>query len=268
MSSTVRVQNSNLISEEPVKPRITENGSEQFEDSSGALPKDSTNGDGYTRNDQNIAHTESGNIAEENQEEVVTKESSDSERTLSDEAQDKKKSNAVEGDKQLKTGESQDGMKQEEEVLSDTVEEAIENNQDKHLEKSAADNDKENQESDRGPHEVFPAGAQSELLNETTTQNGAWSTQALESQNEKESQKLSRTKDHSGYSWKICKTTAGPDYIPCLDNLQAIRKLPSMSHYEHRERHCPDEAPTCLVPLPKGYRQTIQWPKSREKVLS
>lgn len=268
MSSTVRVQNSNLISEEPVKHRITENGSEQFEDSSGALPKDSINGDGYTRNDQNIAHTESGNIAEENQEEVVTKESSDSERTVSDEAQDKKKSNAVEGHKPLKTGESQDRMKQEEEALSETVEEAIENNQDKHLEKNAADNDKENQESDRGPHEVFPAGAQSELLNETTTQNGAWSTQALESQNEKESQKLSRTKDHSGYSWKICKTTAGPDYIPCLDNLQAIRKLPSMSHYEHRERHCPDEAPTCLVPLPKGYRQTIQWPKSREKVLS
>ncbi|KAB1220902.1 putative methyltransferase PMT25 [Morella rubra] len=266
MSSTVRVQNSNLISEEPVKHRITENGSEQFEDSSGALPKDSINGDGYTRNDQNIAHTESGNIAEENQEEVVTKESSDSERTVSDEAQDKKKSNAVEGHKPLKTGESQDRMKQEEEALSETVEEAIENNQDKHLEKNAADNDKENQESDRGPHEVFPAGAQSELLNETTTQNGAWSTQALESQNEKESQKLSRTKDHSGYSWKICKTTAGPDYIPCLDNLQAIRKLPSMSHYEHRERHCPDEAPTCLVPLPKGYRQTIQWPKSREKI--
>nr|CAD1818213.1 unnamed protein product [Ananas comosus var. bracteatus] len=39
--------------------------------------------------------------------------------------------------------------------------------------------------------EVFPDGAQSELLNETTTQNGAWSTQAAESKNEKEVQSSS-----------------------------------------------------------------------------
>lgn len=72
--------------------------------------------------------------------------------------------------------------------------------------------------------------------------------------------------DEDGYKWELCHVTAGPDYIPCLDNLQAIRKLPSTEHYEHRERHCPHEAPTCLVPLPEGYRQPIKWPRSRGQV--
>ena len=112
--------------------------------------------------------------------------------------------------------------------------------------------------------EVFPSGAQSELLNETSTQNGAWSTQAAESKNEKETQRSS-TKQ-SGYEWKICNVTAGSDYIPCLDNLQAIRSLRSTKHYEHRERHCPEEPPTCLVSLPEGYKRPITWPTSREKV--
>ncbi|KAM7514739.1 hypothetical protein LguiA_004322 [Lonicera macranthoides] len=72
--------------------------------------------------------------------------------------------------------------------------------------------------------------------------------------------------DKDGYKWELCHVTAGPDYIPCLDNLQAIRKLPSTEHYEHRERHCPHEAPTCLVPLPEGYRQPIKWPRSRGQI--
>ncbi|KAG7943132.1 hypothetical protein I3843_15G023900 [Carya illinoinensis] len=122
------------------------------------------------------------------------------------------------------------------------------------------------QEKNQGSDELLPAGAQSEILNETNTLNGAWSTQAIESENEKESQQSSVTKDHSDCRWKLCNVTAGPDYIPCLDNWQAIRKLPSMSHYEHRERHCPEEAPTCVVPLPKGYRQPIKWPESRGKI--
>lgn len=107
-------------------------------------------------------------------------------------------------------------------------------------------------------NEIFPAGDQSEILKETTTQNGPWSTQAAESEKENESQ--------DSLKWKACKTDAGPDYIPCLDNVQAIRKLPSTSHYEHRERHCPIEASTCLVPLPSGYKQPIGWPRSREQV--
>ena len=114
--------------------------------------------------------------------------------------------------------------------------------------------------------EVFPSGAQSELLNETTTQNGSFSTQAAESKNEKESQQSSEPENQSGTSWKLCNVTAGPDYIPCLDNLEAIKNLRTTKHYEHRERHCPDDPPTCLVPLPEGYQRSIEWPASREKV--
>jgi len=53
-------------------------------------------------------------------------------------------------------------------------------------------------------------------------------------------------------AWKLCNSRASADYIPCLDNLEAIRKLKTDKHYEHRERHCPAEAPTCLVPAPPG----------------
>ncbi|EEC78319.1 hypothetical protein OsI_18053 [Oryza sativa Indica Group] len=70
----------------------------------------------------------------------------------------------------------------------------------------------------------------------------------------------------SSYAWKLCNTEAGPDYIPCLDNLQAIRNLRTTKHYEHRERHCPQHLPTCLVPLPKGYTNPIRWPNSRDQI--
>ncbi|KAK4775621.1 hypothetical protein SAY87_023582 [Trapa incisa] len=114
--------------------------------------------------------------------------------------------------------------------------------------------------------DFLPKADQSEILKETTTQNGAWSTQAVESQNEKKSQENSVSADGVAYPWKICNTTAGPDYIPCLDNWQVVRRLPDMSHFQHRERHCPGEGPTCLVPHPKGYRKPVPWPKSRDKI--
>ncbi|KAL9234219.1 hypothetical protein vseg_009114 [Gypsophila vaccaria] len=107
---------------------------------------------------------------------------------------------------------------------------------------------------------------QAEILKETAAQIGSWSTQSKESEKQKASSKNSLSKEQSKYMWKLCNVTAGPDYIPCLDNIQAIRKLPSTSHYEHRERHCPDEAPSCLVSLPEGYRTSVKWPKSREKI--
>lgn len=112
--------------------------------------------------------------------------------------------------------------------------------------------------------EVFSSGAPSELLNETTTQSRSWSTQAAESKNEKEAQ-LSSNQQNT-YNWKVCNVTAGPDYIPCLDNWKAIRSLRSTKHYEHRERHCPEEPPTCLVQLPEEYKRPIEWPNSREKI--
>lgn len=118
----------------------------------------------------------------------------------------------------------------------------------------------------------FPNGAQSELLNETSTQNGTFSTQAAESKNQKEIQSTSVNKkgnkdNAAAITWKLCNSSAEADYIPCLDNEAAIKKLRTTRHYEHRERHCPAEAPTCLVPLPEGYKRSIEWPHSRDKVV-
>lgn len=140
----------------------------------------------------------------------------------------------------------------------------MEQNDNKDTDGKSGENKENDQSNNQDSNEVFPSGAQSELLNETSTQNGAWKTQAAESKNEKETQLT--LNQNTVYSWKLCNSTAGSDFIPCLDNLQVIRSLPSTKHYEHRERHCPEEAPTCLVPLPEGYKHSIQWPKSREKI--
>ncbi|CAG7896172.1 hypothetical protein BRARA_B03878 [Brassica rapa] len=130
--------------------------------------------------------------------------------------------------------------------------------------KPEKENSKTNVEQESQPKNETSGGAQLELVNETIAQNGSFSTQATESKKEKEAQKSSG--DQIDFKWKVCNTTAGPDYIPCLDNVQAIRSLKSTKHYEHRERHCPDSPPTCLVPLPEGYKRPIEWPKSREKI--
>ncbi|XWS29243.1 hypothetical protein CRYUN_Cryun24cG0011600 [Craigia yunnanensis] len=108
----------------------------------------------------------------------------------------------------------------------------------------------------------------SSIPKESTESKKSWKTQETQSENEKE-----RRKDESngrasiyGYTWQLCNVTAGPDYIPCLDNEKELKKLHSTKHYEHRERHCPEEGPTCLVPLPEGYKSPISWPQSRDKI--
>lgn len=176
-----------------------------------------------------------------------------SEQTESEAASSENKSDSDEGNKNLAMGDSSEENRQDEK----------DGNQ---VEQSASEDNKESQEKSQTSVEVFPTGSLSEILNETDAQTGAWSTQAVESQNEKKSQQSSISKDPFAYGWKLCNATAGPDYIPCLDNWQTIRRLPSTKHYEHRERHCPEEAPTCLVPVPEGYRRSVKWPKSREKV--
>jgi hypothetical protein len=71
--------------------------------------------------------------------------------------------------------------------------------------------------------------------------------------------------------WQTCsrlgRGVSSTDYIPCLDNVRAIKALQSRRHMEHRERHCP-LAPRlrCLVPLPAGYRTPVPWPRSRDMV--
>ncbi|XWS74928.1 hypothetical protein CRYUN_Cryun01aG0040500 [Craigia yunnanensis] len=58
------------------------------------------------------------------------------------------------------------------------------------------------------------------------------------------------------------------EYIPCLDNVEAIKRLKSTERGERFERHCPGKAKglNCLVPAPKGYRPRIPWPRSRDEV--
>ncbi|KAL5567586.1 hypothetical protein UlMin_024161 [Ulmus minor] len=56
------------------------------------------------------------------------------------------------------------------------------------------------------------------------------------------------------------------EYIPCLDNTGAIKRLKSTEKGERFERHCPAAGLSCLVPPPKNYKSPIPWPKSRDEV--
>ncbi|CAL5348468.1 unnamed protein product [Camellia sinensis] len=58
------------------------------------------------------------------------------------------------------------------------------------------------------------------------------------------------------------------EYIPCLDNVDAISRLNSTERGEGFERHCPqkEKGLNCLVPRPKGYKLKIPWPQSRDEV--
>ncbi|CAI9294001.1 unnamed protein product [Lactuca saligna] len=203
--------------------------SKQFEDNPGDLPEDATKGD----NSGNSQH-EKNNSKEDNtqtQVQETTIQNEDEKETNSDE-KDSKKDEDVKDEKQEISEEGKEGK----------------------------------EDSSSTQVEILPSGAQSELLSETSAQNGSFSTQATESMNEKEGHKEKKGEKDYGYNWKLCNVTAGPDYIPCLDNLQAIKGLRTTKHYEHRERHCPQNPPTCLVPLPEGYQRPIEWPTSREKI--
>ncbi|XP_057770147.1 probable methyltransferase PMT26 [Salvia miltiorrhiza] len=236
----------------------------QFEDNPGDLPEDATKGD----TNANANQVEKNDVPEETEKSTEDK-------------PEKKDDGEERGDGSK--NDSEDVEKNKDEVKQDseagkTKENTLDNEKKPEEDSGKTDGEKEDGQTEEKvdkenstekkdkASEVFPSGAQSELTDESTTQNGSFSTQAAESKNEKEAQKSSGSDNQSKYSWKLCSTTAGPDYIPCLDNLQAIKKLSSTKHYEHRERHCPENPPTCLVPLPEGYQRSIEWPTSREKI--
>lgn len=271
----------------------SESTTKQFEDSNGDLPDDATKGDSNVGGSQDDKNNNENTPTEEKQEEKADEvpsgenkqdETNNSEVESEDKKEDGTEDTKKEGDgedssekKESEEGsgeskpESDENEKSEEKVEETNdekteeggVEEKVDDNQDKESDESSGKEDEKTKE--QGSQEVYPSGAQSDLLNETTTQNGAFSTQAAESKKEK-AQTYSESKQQVEFSWKLCNTTAGTDFIPCLDNWNAIHHLPSTKHYEHRERHCPAEAPTCLVPLPEGYKRSIEWPKSREKI--
>ncbi|CAN8254760.1 unnamed protein product [Cochlearia groenlandica] len=112
-------------------------------------------------------------------------------------------------------------------------------------------------------------GFGSGIPKESAESQKSWKSQATESKDEKQRQTSESNNVDSamqGKAWELCNVTAGTDYIPCLDNEEAIMKLRSRKHFEHRERHCPEDPPTCLVSLPEGYKESIKWPESRDKI--
>ncbi|KAG4392958.1 hypothetical protein GLYMA_04G243900v4 [Glycine max] len=330
MSSIVPIQNSVIQVSETDTINDVKNvasDSKQFEDRSGDISEESTQGDSQTKKSQSgDSHPEnlddqkgiekvSDNTEEENQEAVgdnsdekndleeglgntieendqmrnvkpstdeKEKESdgslnSESKETSNDqihddelkgsmETLDEKESDKSANDNKLGTEKSKGEVTQQDEMVGETEEEKIKKNLHSETTQSTGGSNTESHENNPALKEVSITGTPSETLIETSTENGTWSTQAAESQHEKESQKSSVSIDSRTYDWKLCNTTTGSEYIPCLDNWQAIRKLQSIRHYEHRERHCPDEATTCLVSLPEGYRSPIRWPKSREMI--
>ncbi|KAL1820279.1 hypothetical protein ACET3Z_015148 [Daucus carota] len=226
-----------------------ENQSKQFEDNPGDLPEDATKGDSTIVDSQSEMAEHS---LYENQ--YMLKKSQDDNQSREEGMHGKE-----DVEKKQKEDESNSGGKQD--LDKGSGEDKLEASKD--LSKVHVEGKKSKDKADQ-KKEIFPSGAQSELLNETMTQDGAWKTQAAESK--KETSAFSKPGQKTGLSWKLCNVTAGSDYIPCLDNLQALRRLKSTKHYEHRERHCPDDPPTCLVSLPEGYLRSIQWPTSREKI--
>jgi len=277
-SSVVPVQNADVSQENrneikeqsEVKNQASDgkNGNfQQFVDNQGDLPEDTSKGD------SNVDSTSNSNVPEK-QEEKSSEDTkaddgdpkaeareSNTENTQANKGVSEENSNVVEKS-------DSDGAENKSDNSSETTDSRIEDKAEQRNNNESDESSSEKRTDDnvkiRSSNEVYPSGAQSELLNESTTQTGSWSTQEAESRNEKESQNLS--KQPTLYNWKLCNVTAGSDYIPCLDNWQAIRSLRSTKHYEHRERHCPSEPPTCLVSLPEGYRPSIEWPRSREKV--
>ncbi|KAI4345070.1 hypothetical protein L6164_012237 [Bauhinia variegata] len=304
-SSVVPVQNADVSQENKneVKEQLRDtnnSNTRQFEDSPGDLPEDATKGDSNVTTENNSKvpeneedkpqekpETQDGDQRTEEKDSKTEKTESNSEtkesnndsnetsnKGDSEESSFKKKSDSDEGEKKYDSNENEKKSDSDEienksdnnsETTDTNIEEKVEQKENKDSDESSGEKKTDDNVKNQSSTEVYPSGAQSEILNETTTQAGSWSTQAAESKNEKEAQQSS--KQSTVYNWKLCNVTAGPDYIPCLDNWQAIRSLRSTKHYEHRERHCPEEPPTCLVPLPKGYRRPIEWPTSREKIL-
>ncbi|XP_009771172.1 putative methyltransferase PMT26 [Nicotiana tabacum] len=253
-----------------------EGKSKQFEDNPGDLPEDATKGDASVSQEENNSNSQQTESTTEVKQEEKSTEQNEETGDSKSETQSESGIDNSDG-KKIEDKDSEAGEKNENKSVGEETEEG--SDEKKSVENPGELNEKKDQEVDQGSdekadgqkkdqssNEVFPSGAQSDLLNETTTQNGAFSTQASESKNEKETQKSPESDKESRYTWKVCNSTAGPDYIPCLDNLEAIRSLRSTKHYEHRERHCPDNPPTCLVPLPEGYQRSVEWPTSREKI--
>ncbi|KAL1199715.1 putative methyltransferase PMT27 [Cardamine amara subsp. amara] len=169
-------------------------------------------------------------------------------------------------------GKEEKSMKDEngqQEEHNNTTEEESGNNEEQSTGKDVSTEQQEEPRDEKRQEGSEASGFGSGIPKESAESQKSWKSQATESKDEKQRQTSeSNTVENimSGNAWVLCNATAGTDYIPCLDNEEAIMKLRSRRHFEHRERHCPEDPPTCLVPLPEGYKESIKWPESRDKI--
>ncbi|XP_019464588.1 PREDICTED: probable methyltransferase PMT26 isoform X4 [Lupinus angustifolius] len=264
----VQETNNNEV-KQPVTDTTSNTNTQKFDDNPGDISEDSTKGDNSVpvTSEDNPAVPEKqeekleGKNEEKSSEDNKTEDGGDNKTEDKDSQTENAESNSEnkkDGVDNSSKGDSEEtsSMKSDSDESSKTTEEKVEERGNEESDESSKSN--ENKTDDT------VSGAQSDIVNESTTQNGSFSTQATESNKENESQGSSQ--QTATHNWKVCNVTAGSDYIPCLDNMKAIKQLKTTKHYEHRERHCPEEPPTCLVSLPEGYRRSIEWPKSREKI--
>ncbi|KAI3689055.1 hypothetical protein L2E82_47003 [Cichorium intybus] len=273
--------------------KISTNPSPQFEDNSGDLPEDAMK-DGVNQETTQVTDEKNSNEDEPSKMEsengdVKTTDEEPTSRNQESDKKDDEKTNLEEPTSRNEQSNKKDNENGDEKTNdegptsrneeSNTGDDSSSSQSDKSKSKSEdedstskdTDSNSDTNETEKKPEndkktETFPAADQSEILKETRTENESFKTQAAESASEKESRKPDILKNQDLYEWKTCNVSTGPDFIPCLDNIGALKNIHSTSHYEHRERHCPIESPTCLVPLPKGYKTPIKWPRSRDQI--
>lgn len=214
-----------------------------------------------TVDEEHTHHQQSPESSAQNEDQQQSEASSEQiQNTADQERQEDPSENGDQQEEQKQTDEQTENNDQQE-----NLEHNDESRQQKQLEKQMVE-DRENENQPRLQQEDHESHTSTQIEEQSKdTDSRPWESQAIQPQDDKEMQKEDDT-NLPGHEWDLCKVVAGPDYIPCLDNEKAIKKLNSFRHFEHRERHCPDESPTCLVPLPKGYKKPVEWPMSRDKI--
>ncbi|CDY72237.1 BnaC08g48790D, partial [Brassica napus] len=238
-----------------------ENGQQQQDDQNS---KNEENGQQQQQEDQNSKNQENGqqqqqegqNSKNEENGQQQQQQQEDQNSGKEESGQQNMENNNMVNDENVKEQKNMKDENGQQDEQSTTKEENVEQQQ-------AEQNDEKKQEG------AGASGFGSGIPKESAESQKSWKSQATESKDEKQRQTSESNNADSimtGKAWELCNATAAYDYIPCLDNEEAIKKLTSRGHFEHRERHCPEDPPTCLVSLPEGYKESIKWPESRDKI--
>ncbi|KAG5241171.1 methyltransferase [Salix suchowensis] len=270
-------ESQNEVSEEDQKQRIqqqrqqqkqdVEDGSKDLQDFQNQGSKDDDQQQDSGLNENNRESNQNEKPFEDQQQDRTVynesnQESDQNEKTYEEQQQEQRQEDTG---VQNSSQESQNEVSEEDQ--KQRIQQQQQQQQQTHDQESQMDSntDQETKQESSSGESAFPGGGNPGIPKESKE---SWSTQAAESESQKERREEESDGNDSvyGYTWQLCNVTAGPDYIPCLDNEKALRQLHKTGHFEHRERHCPEPGPTCLVPLPQGYRKPITWPQSRDKI--